>query len=131
MTIDLDSYKKKIWSYWNLPNIPNSKILSHNEILSSELELLLEDAVEKQLISDVPVGVLLSGGVDSSLITAMAARAKKGIKTFTVSFNDFKEYDESLHARLIAEEFGTEHVELLANNPEPEILLSLAQYDDL
>ena len=131
MIIDVETLEKKIWPYWQLPESNNSRNLIKEDILLDELEQLLGDAVEKQLISDVPVGVLLSGGVDSSLITAMAARAKEGVKTFTISFNEFKEYDESGHARLIADEFGTEHIELSANNPEPEILLSLArQYDE-
>jgi len=131
MTIELGSLNQKIWRYWQLPTSNNLKNLNNEDILLDELEELLKDAVRKQLVSDVPVGVLLSGGVDSSLITAMAARAKKGIKTFTVSFKGFNEFDESKHARLIADEFETEHIELSASNPEPEILLSLArQFDE-
>ncbi len=131
MTIELSTLKQKIWPYWQLPNSNTLKNLNKEDILLDELEELLQDAVRKQLISDVPVGVLLSGGVDSSLITAMAARAMKGIKTFTVSFKGFNEFDESKHARLIADEFETDHFELVASNPEPEILISLArQFDE-
>jgi asparagine synthase (glutamine-hydrolysing) len=99
--------------------------------LLQEFELLLEDAVRKQLTADVPVGVLLSGGVDSSLITAMAVRASSKVKTFTVGFGGFDKYDESEHARLIAQSFGTEHVELYAGDATPDLFTLLArQYDE-
>jgi asparagine synthase (glutamine-hydrolysing) len=93
--------------------------------------VLLEDAVRRQLVADVPVGVLLSGGVDSSLVTAMAARNTRGIKTFTVHFPGHRQYDESEHARLIARHFGTEHMELEASDASTDLLPILArQFDE-
>lgn len=83
------------------------------------------------MTADVPVGVLLSGGVDSSLITAMAVRASSKVKTFTVGFPGYGSLDETSHARLIAAHFKTEHTELAAGSINPELLHSLArQYDE-
>ena len=62
------------------------------------------------------MGILLSGGIDSSLITAMAVRSSSKVKTFTVTFDGFNEYDETDNARLIADYFGTEHIELNAGD---------------
>jgi len=133
MLFDLESGSKTLWRYWDLPEPPSlsaSAGLSEAEQLS-ELDSLLEDAVKKQIEADVPVGVLLSGGVDSSLITAMAARTSNKVKTFTIGFPEFIKYDETLHARLISEYFGTEHIELNASSIEPELLKTLArQYDE-
>ena len=99
--------------------------------LLDELEALLEDAVRRQLVADVPVGVLLSGGVDSSLVTAMAVRATPKVKTFTIRFPGYGQYDETKHARLIARHFATEHVELEAAETTVDLLPLLArQFDE-
>ncbi|HYE16087.1 MAG TPA: asparagine synthase (glutamine-hydrolyzing), partial [Pyrinomonadaceae bacterium] len=83
-----------------------------------ELFALTEDAVRRRLVSDVPVGVLLSGGIDSSIIASLAARLSPSrMKTFTLGFLDAKKgagaYDESETARRTAAFLGTEHHELL------------------
>jgi asparagine synthase (glutamine-hydrolysing) len=92
---------------------------------------LLRDAVRRQLVADVPVGVLLSGGVDSSLITAMAAREASRLKTFTIRFPGHGSLDETEHARLIAKHFDTEHAELEAQPSTADLLPRLAkQFDE-
>jgi asparagine synthase (glutamine-hydrolysing) len=75
---------------------------------------------------------MLSGGVDSSLVTAMAARASsRPVKTFTISFPGHKKHDEARFARLVADHFGTEHVELAAEAATVDLLPRLArQYDE-
>jgi len=99
--------------------------------LLDELENLLEDAVKLQLAADVPVGVLLSGGVDSSLITAMAARHSSKVHTFCVGFPGHAKFDETSHARLIASHFGTEHTELMAEPTTAELIPVLVkQFDE-
>ncbi|MBU3543962.1 asparagine synthase (glutamine-hydrolyzing) [Polynucleobacter sp. MWH-Mekk-B1] len=120
------------WRYWELPEV---NFLSANGVdelaLLNELEGLLEDSVRRQMVADVPVGVLLSGGVDSSLITAMAVRASDNVKTFTVGFPGHKKLDESEHARLIARHFGTQHTELVAHPASADLLPRLAhQFDE-
>jgi len=133
MIFDLKDRSLRTWKYWELPPSPALPESTHidDAALLDEFEVLLEDAVRRQLTADVPVGVLLSGGVDSSLITAMAVRASSQVKTFTVGFGGFDKYDESEHARLIARHFGTKHVELNAGEATPDLLTMLAgQYDE-
>lgn len=130
LIFDLKQNTNHVWRYWKLP-VPPKESGQDERGLEDELEVLLEDAVRRQMVADVPVGVLLSGGVDSSLITAMAVRASNRVKTFTVGFEGFGKYDESEHARLIAKHFGTDHVELNAGQVTPELLPLLArQYDE-
>jgi asparagine synthase (glutamine-hydrolysing) len=96
-----------------------------------ELEELLKDSVRRQMYAEVPVGILLSGGVDSSLVTAMAVEVSSKVRTFTVRFPGFGAYDETAHARLIAQRFKTDHIELDAREIAPELLSRLArQYDE-
>ena len=126
---DLQRGKKRVWRYWELPSAPDAD--EGEDALLSELEDLLEDSVRRQLLADVPVGVLLSGGVDSSLITAMAVRVSNKVKTFTVRFPGYAKYDETEHARLIADHFGTEHIELEAAETTVDLLPLLArQFDE-
>ena len=133
LTFDLETGLRNVWRYWQPPQFSlsgDSAQLNDDELLN-ELEVLLEAAVRRQMVADVPVGVLLSGGVDSSLITAMALRATSKVKTFTVGFPGHGALDERQHARLIAEHFGTEHVELEAPTVSVDILQKLArQFDE-
>jgi asparagine synthase (glutamine-hydrolysing) len=78
---------------------------------------LLEDAVASHLIADVPVGVFLSSGLDSTAIAVLASRARSGIHTFTVAFPDV-EFSEAEKARRTAKRLGTEHRELTLSDPE-------------
>lgn len=85
--------------------------LSDGEVIDS-FEALLSDAVGLRLVADVPVGALLSGGIDSSLVVALMQRqSSRPARTFTIGF-DVAEHDESGHARAVAEHLGTEHTEL-------------------
>ena len=86
-----------------------------------KLERLLEASIERQLRSDVPIGVLLSGGLDSSIITAIASRKTSPLKTFTIGFPGYKKLDESSYAEEISKAFKTEHINLNAS-PEDFIL---------
>lgn len=134
LALNLDSRECRIERYWHLPDQPSEKHeagqMQEND-LANELEGLLEDTVSKQLISDVPIGIMLSGGIDSSLITAMAARKSSKIKTFTVCFPGYEKYNETEHARLVARHFDTDHIEMEASNVGVSILPVLAkQYDE-
>lgn len=130
MAFDLRTGVSKVWCYWQLPQCTEGEGVNEVDLLD-ELETLFEDAVRKQLVADVPVGVLLSGGVDSSLITAFAARATRHVKTFTIRFPGHGALDETEHARLIARHFDTEHIELEAQPASAEMLPTLArQFDE-
>ena len=133
LLFDLKKGASKVWRYWRLPEFypPVNSGLVDEVGLLDELESLLEDAVHRQLLADVPVGVLLSGGVDSSLITAMAVRASSQVKTYTIGFPGNGALDETEHARLIARHFGTQHTELMAEPAIADLLPMLAhQYDE-
>jgi asparagine synthase (glutamine-hydrolysing) len=129
LEFDLNSNLLKKTKYWNIPNFNNN--ILESKFLIKELEFLLEDSVKKQMVADVSVGVLLSGGLDSSLITAMAARTSSKIKTFTVRFPGYSQFDETKHARLISNYFNTEHIELVATEATIELMPILAkQFDE-
>jgi asparagine synthase (glutamine-hydrolysing) len=133
LVFDLNNGQSRLWRYWQLPELSDAAAKGEADEtgLLDELEALLEDAVRRQLVADVPVGILLSGGVDSSLVTAMAVRTAPKVKTFTVRFPGFGQYDETEHARLIARHFDTEHVELVAAESPVDLLLLLArQFDE-
>jgi len=133
LVFDLNSRELRIWRYWELPqfNATATETPVDEAELLAELETLLENAVRRQLVADVPVGILLSGGVDSSLVTAMAVRSTPRVSTFTIRFPGFDEFDETEHARLIARHFGTRHVELAAADSKVDILpLFARQFDE-
>ena len=134
LTFDLDSGISRMWRYWQLPDPPETQEEAgkvDEAALLDELEYLLEDAVRRQLVADVPVGILLSGGVDSSLTTAMAVRSTPHVKTFTIRFPGCGKHDETEHARLIARHFNTDHVELEAGPSTVDLLPLLArQFDE-
>src|SRR5579862_338924 len=90
--------------------------------LVEELRARMRDSVRAHLIADVPVGVLLSGGVDSALLAALAAQESgDAVRTFTIGFAE-RSFDERGDARRVAERYGTDHHELLVR-PDPEHLL--------
>ena len=116
----------KIRRYWDLPEYGTHPAMSEEECLD-ELERQLEEAVRIRLISDVPLGALLSGGVDSSIIVALMARVSPGtVKTFSIGFQA-EQFNESEYARLVAERFGTDHHELVLDPNLEETLTYLSQ----
>jgi asparagine synthase (glutamine-hydrolysing) len=129
-TFDLDSGGLRIEPYWKVQQSRSAGAATHPADLLEELERLLSRSVAHQLSADVPVGVLLSGGVDSSLITAMAARHHPRLRTYTASFPGEGRYDEASHAQLVAQHFGTEHTVLQLEAPRPELLEKLAWHFD-
>jgi len=102
-------------AYWTLPvaRALDGEVRGSGRDDLDELRAELERATRQHLMSDVPIGVFLSGGIDSSAIAALAARAGKGpICTFTIAFDD-PNFDESGYARRVAEQLGTQHREIL------------------
>jgi asparagine synthase (glutamine-hydrolysing) len=117
------------WAWWTLPDhaAPSA---GDPEALTEELAALLSDSVRRRLIADVPVGVFLSGGLDSSLVTAAAARVSDApVKTFTIRV-PAAGFDESPYARLVATHFGTDHHELTADRASLAVLDDMAGFFD-
>jgi asparagine synthase (glutamine-hydrolysing) len=106
---------------------PASELRAGEDVteLCEELRERLRDSVRAHLIADVPVGVLLSGGVDSGALTAFAAaEAPKRIKTFSIGFEEAS-FDELAEARRVAQRYGTDHHELVVR-PDAELLPEVA-----
>ncbi len=99
--------------------------------LAEELLDRLRDSVRAHLVADVPVGILLSGGIDSSLLTALAAQeAGTRVSTFSIGFEE-RLFDERENARLVARRYGTDHHELVLRPDAAELLPLLADvYDE-
>ena len=113
LTLDLDDFRAREKRYFRFAitadeDAPERRIPE----LTEELRALLDGAVKRRLISDVPLGVFLSGGLDSSTVLALAARHRPaaGIDTFTIGFNE-PSFDESPYARQVAAQIGCRHHE--------------------
>ena len=106
---DLTTGDFKSKQYWDIDTTYKNKFTGSYNEAQTELKKLLSNAVKIRMFADVPVGVFLSGGVDSSIVAAMAANTYEGkIKTFSVKFND-KGFDESVYAAKVANHLQTEH----------------------
>jgi asparagine synthase (glutamine-hydrolysing) len=130
-TFEVPTGEWRVWPYWQLPQADADSGAALDD-LALELEGLLEQSVRRQLVADVPVGILLSGGLDSGLVTAMAARVSPSPPhTFTVTFPGHGAHDEAPYARAIAGHFGTEHTELPGEPQSVDTLAALAkQFDE-
>ncbi len=127
MIFDLTTSEHKIWRYWDYVIEPFTSIPKNPELeWGEELRTRLSEAVKLRMISDVELGVLLSGGIDSSCIAAFAVRHAREVKTFSIGFDE-DTYDESPYARQVSEYLGTTHYESRLSREEarklsPEIL---------
>ena len=132
LSFDVTSGRMGTHAFWTLPGPTTTDVEPSDHELLAELDRLLADSVRLRLVADVPVGVMLSGGVDSSLVAAMAARVgSRPIKTFTITFPGHGAFDETRHARNVARHLGTEHVELAAEPASIALLPELArQFDE-
>lgn len=113
LIIDARSLEHRIEKYWQFrlePFAPDEIPAQPEEAWGEELRTLLRNAVDRRLMSDVPLGVFLSGGVDSSAVTAMASQIlpEGRLKTFSINFEE-ESFDESLYSSRIAKLFRTEH----------------------
>lgn len=116
--------------YWNQPF--GDPVDDDENTASKKLLGLLDQAVQYRLIADVPLGVFLSGGIDSSSVVALMARHRSGkdIKTFSIYFDE-KSYDESFYCKTIAKKFGTDHhAQTLSAKILLDILPDVAAYLD-
>ncbi len=116
--------------YWNIADYYNMTPHSGSEEeITEELERILVDSFKYRLVSDVPVGLFLSGGIDSSIVAALLQRnVSEPIKTFTIGFDSTK-HNEAHHAKKIAEHLGTDHTEHYIS--EDEALEIVPQLPDI
>jgi asparagine synthase (glutamine-hydrolysing) len=121
--------------YWRLNFEEDQTVPSRSERVVEELDALLEEAVRIRLMSEVPLGIFLSGGLDSSAIVAYAHKAGlRPIKTFTIGF-DRRQWDESADAQVVARHFGTDHHVLRLSEQDlarslPDTVLTLVRHFD-
>jgi asparagine synthase (glutamine-hydrolysing) len=122
----LENKEARVERYWNL-DYSKKLDLSEPEYCERILELLTE-STKIRLVSDVPLGAFLSGGIDSSAIVGVMARLMdRPVKTFSIGFED-KSFDETLFARIVAKRFGTEHKEFVVKPMALEVLPELVRH---
>lgn len=126
---DLNKNELKLSIYYSLENeVLKNKELSLKKRIKS-IEALLKDAVDKRLISDVPVGSFLSGGLDSSLISAFISENVSSFKTFSIGFK-VKSYDELRYSKLVAKDLQTDHYYEYQDIKEEDIKYLLENMDE-
>lgn len=97
------------WEYWDAATACPPRYWRNEQEYIEEARDLMREATRLRLISDVPVGVSLSGGLDSSTITAMAAQSNERLQTFSIGFPDHPAFNETEYAGMVARRFNTEH----------------------
>jgi len=126
LEVDLLTGARTTKKYWDVYNYVQDQPLNQDQkSLEFEIEQLIISSCKYRMVSDVPVGVFLSGGYDSSLVAALVQGLQtKPIKTFTIGFES-GDYDESCYARQVAEHLGTEHHEYLCSDKEVSEIVPL------
>jgi asparagine synthase (glutamine-hydrolysing) len=127
---DLYNGDLKISKYWDLDYSWINKFKGRYEDAKKELSELLIDAVKIRMFADVPLGVFLSGGIDSSLVTSLAVQQVNKVKTFSIKFNE-NGFDESVYAEKVAKYLGTDHHTIECNyNEGLSLIENLSKYYD-
>jgi asparagine synthase (glutamine-hydrolysing) len=130
INLNVKNLTYKITKYWEPPLYESNQNYSDDQLVD-QLEFLLNQSIELQGKADVNVGVLLSGGLDSSLVTGIATNHFKNISTFTVSFPGNGKFDEAIYANSISKYFGTNHTILNSSQITPIFFKSIAEkFDD-
>ena len=119
-------------AYWSLSEVAErgqATLLDVSDAAAQEmLESLLADAVRRRMVADVPLGMFLSGGIDSSTVAAlMQANSTRPIRTFSIGFHE-PAYDEAGHAKQVAAHLGTEHTELYVTSAEAQAVIPKLQH---
>jgi asparagine synthase (glutamine-hydrolysing) len=133
--LELDKKQEiKIEKYWDVQEVyANSSVSTASEAdLEAELEEVLTESFELRMVADVPVGAFLSGGIDSSIVTALLQKKQgRQLKTFTIGFHE-EEYNEAKHAKAVAKHLGTDHHELYCTEQDFEQVIPLLpeMYDE-
>ena len=107
----------EIQKYYSIPTENKQVTLSYSSA-KEKLKQLLDASVQRRLVADVPLGAFLSGGIDSSVVTALASKHKPDLHTFSIGFRDEKYFDETEYATLVAKHFKTEHTVFSLTNDD-------------
>jgi len=118
--LKLKRQELEVKTYYEIPYRSDQKQTSSISYEDAKLRLasVLEASVQRRLVADVPLGAFLSGGIDSSVITALASRHKPDLHTFSIGFRDEKFFDETEYARLVSNHFKTEHTVFSLTNDD-------------
>lgn len=106
--LKVSTKKLETGQFYSIAEKPTTPSLSYDEA-QKQLKKLLDDSVQRRLVADVPVGAFLSGGIDSSVITALAVKHKPDLHTFSIGFKDDKFFDETAYANSVAKHLNTNH----------------------
>jgi asparagine synthase (glutamine-hydrolysing) len=115
MRVNVETLSSSTVRYWDVPAAGNAQPVKPYNQAKHEIRELLFDATERRMIADVPLGTFLSGGVDSSIVSAIMSKiSDQPIKTFSIGYAN-KRYDESERARIVARHIGSDHHEFMLN----------------
>ena len=115
--------------YWIMPELEPDYSITESKAIK-DIEELLEDSIHLRLRSDVPVGVFLSGGVDSSLIASISSKSIPEIKTFAVGYDNAVKADESIFAQQVADHIGTKHETIIVKSSDLDVKSLISVGDD-
>lgn len=105
-------------SYWSIEEQIETSTINNEKLAKQKLDALITDSVKKRMLSDVPLGTFLSGGIDSSLVSAIAQKlSDKPIKTFSVGFKE-SQYNETEYAQKVAKHINSDHHEFIVSEKE-------------
>lgn len=117
--IKVKTSKIDIKHWYEIPYVTNGGLSKIGyEDAKDTLVSLLEDSVKRRLVADVPLGAFLSGGIDSSVVVALASKHKPDLHTFSIGFKDEKFFDETEYARLVGKHFNTKHTVFSLTNDD-------------
>ncbi len=140
ISFDLKDKTMSVMEYWNYSLKQTKKAKKSKKYYEKEILALLKDSIKKRLISDVPLGVFLSGGIDSSAIVALMSEIKQEmkketgdnspIKTYSVGFEKGEKVNETKYAKQVSELFGTEHKEFILSPDIIKLLPKIVEHTD-
>ncbi len=131
LTLRLKDNSISLERYWEVARREDIESIPYDK-LKSRIQETLATAVKRQLVSDVPLGVFLSGGIDSTIVTGLAKREKKDIQTYTLALDgsEYRFFDEAEKARAVSGHLETEHCELHLEFPDLLEMLDLVEFFD-